>query len=339
MQEVCAFVSGEGTVFGDLPGGQVSVIDPVAGSDLARCTPQLERMREQLVQTSTQIETSIVEICKSFQDIAERSRKNSLRVSGMLGHNANASADDRSFESLLQACAGTMLKLLDASAASGQVARGAVERIQGIQSAARQITNAIGMLDSIANANKILALNARIEAAHSDTHGAGFAAVAKELSLHTDRSREVTAQLGELTDGLRTLANSTATDLQQMQIEDDKRARQCRSEVDMTLVELRVAHGDMEQMLHATTAEGKLLASDIGAAVRGLQFQDRVSQRIAHVVEDLGVVRDRIASHFGNEMSLPAGADKGFSRQSMPEERAIYGVVGDESTAGDVELF
>ena len=35
------------------------------------------------------------------------------------------------------------------------------------------------------------------------------------------------------------------------------------------------------------TADGALLATDIGSAVRGLQFQDRISQRIAHVVSDL----------------------------------------------------
>ena len=124
-----------------------------------------------------------------------------------------------------------------------------------------------------------------------------------------------------------------------MQIEEDIRARNCRSEVYETLIELRRAHGQMEQMLHTMTDQNKLLASDIGAAVKGLQFQDRVSQRIAHVVEDLAVVQGRLSSHLGDEMDLPLSADEDFSKQSMQEERAVYGIVGDEAAAGDIELF
>ena len=91
--------------------------------------------------------------------------------------------------------------------------------------------------------------------------------------------------------------------------------------------------------MNTVTDEGKLLATDIGSAVRGLQFQDRVSQRIAHVVEDLEVVRQRMTSRYGQQMDHPEIFDKAFSGQSMREERAVYGVGGEESAAGDVELF
>ena len=337
MEEVCAFTAGKQVPFQGLLAGSDSAGNSESGLELAQCMPQLNRMMEQLSQTSTQIEQSIVEVCKSFQDIAQRARDNGQRVAGFLG--STSASDDRSFESLLQTCAATMVKLLDASAASGKVSKRAVERIQGIQNAAAQITKALGMLETIASANKILALNARIEAAHSGIHGAGFAAVAVELSLHTDRSREVTAQLSDLTDNLRRLATSTVTDLQKMQKEDDQRALVCRNEVDETLVDLRSAHGQMEQMLHAMKDEGKLLANDIGAAVRGLQFQDRVSQRIAHVVEDLAIVHERMSAHFGDAPNLPMKAVQAFSGQSMQEERAVYGVVGNESPGGDVDLF
>ena len=124
-----------------------------------------------------------------------------------------------------------------------------------------------------------------------------------------------------------------------MQSEDDRRSRKCRAEVDETLVELRVTHDQMRQMLTTMTNDGAMLATDIGAAVRGLQFQDRVSQRIAHVVDDLAVVRGRMASHLGTEMDLPLVADEAFSRQSMHEERSMYGDAGNEAAAGDVELF
>ena len=135
-------------------------------SELARCIPHLGRMSEQLAQTSAQIEESIVEVCASFQGIAERARRNAHGVTGMLGQGDGSAAGERSFEGLLQACANTMVKLLDAAGESGRIAGRAIERIQGIDITARQITGALGRLEMIASGNKILALNARIEAAH-----------------------------------------------------------------------------------------------------------------------------------------------------------------------------
>ena len=66
-----------------------------------------------------------------------------------------------------------------------------------------------------------------------------------------------------------------------MNEKDSERVEQCRQEVDESLRDLQSAHSEMADMLNGMTAEGALLATDIGSAVRGLQFQDRTSQRIA----------------------------------------------------------
>jgi hypothetical protein len=95
----------------------------------------------------------------------------------------------------------------------------------------------------------------------------------------------------------------------------------------------------MKKMLTGMTEEGALLASDIGAAVRGLQFQDRTSQRIAHVVEDLDTLHSRLTTRFGTVSGEEAASDEGFSDYTMHEEREVAGIHGTESTQGDVELF
>lgn len=54
--------------------------------------------------------------------------------------------------------------------------------------------------------------------------------------------------------------------------------------------DLQAAHGETKKMPTGMTEEETLLASDIGSAVRGLQFQDRTRQQITHVVEDQGAL-------------------------------------------------
>ena len=60
--------------------------------------------------------------------------------------------------------------------------RRAIERIEEMDKASQQISEALGQLDQITNSNRMLAFNARIEAAHAGTAGMGFAVVAVELA-------------------------------------------------------------------------------------------------------------------------------------------------------------
>jgi hypothetical protein len=94
----------------------------------------------------------------------------------------------------------------------------------------------------------------------------------------------------------------------------------------------------MTEMLNGMTAEGALLATDIGSAVRGMQFQDRISQRIGHVVADLDTLSARL-QHVGNFAPVSVAADEGFSAYTMQEERAVGGAGEEEASGGDVELF
>jgi methyl-accepting chemotaxis protein len=312
---------------------------PSVETELARYLPHFNRMSEQLKQTSVQIESSVVEVCNSFQGIAARAKQTVDHTKGFLSREDEGCSGARSFESLIGNCSNTLVKILTTTEEAGEVSRRAIERIRLMDKASQSISSAIAQLEQIAGGNKILALNARIEAARAGAHGAGFAVVAMEVISQTERSQKVNAQVSELIGNLRALAGSTLEDLQRMNDRDRERVQQCRDEVDESLRDLQSAHGEMKTILTGITDEGALLANDIGAAVRGLQFQDRTSQRIAHVVEDLDTIRTRLASSFGDESSIEAASDAGFSDYTMQEEREVAGMHGDEATQGDVELF
>jgi methyl-accepting chemotaxis protein len=296
-------------------------------------------MGEQLKQTSKQIEDSVVAVCDSFQGIAVRARATVARATGFLGNDGPSASDKQSFESLIETCSGTLVKILNTTVEAGEVSRRAIERIEEMDKASQQISDALGQLDQITNSNRMLAFNARIEAAHAGTAGMGFAVVAVELAAATVKSRSVTAHVGELALNLRSLAQSTLQDLRDMNEKESERVEQCRQEVDESLRDLQTAHGEMAAMLNGMTADGALLATDIGSAVRGLQFQDRISQRIAHVVADLDTLCARLKMQAGNVAPGAEAADEGFSAYTMQEEREVAGLGEAEASAGDVELF
>jgi methyl-accepting chemotaxis protein len=296
-------------------------------------------MSAQLKETSQNIEEAVVEVCMSFQGIAQRARANVSRTTNFLGREGGGASGHSSFNTLIQTCGATMVKILNTTAESGDVSRRAIERIQQMDKASQQISIALRKLEDIASGNKILALNARIEAAHSGRQGEGFKAVAVELASQTDKSRDVTEQVGELASALRSLAESTVADLQRLQDRDHERVERCRWEVDESLAELQAAHAEMKEMMNAMTEDGALLANDIGNAVRGLQFQDRTSQRIAHVIQDLETLQSWLLSRAGDLSASEPASDEGFSAYTMKSEREVGGIHEEESAAGDVELF
>ncbi len=309
------------------------------GEDIARYLPHFLRMRQQLQETSKQIESSVVGICGSFQGIAQRAQETVARTTTFLSEERKSTSQRRSFEGLIQSCGATLVRILNTTEEAGEVSRRAIERIRQMDSASQRISGTLARLEQIAEGNKILAINARIEAAHAGSHGAGFAVVAAEVIDQAEKSRRSIDEVAELIASLRALAESTLEDLQGMIGRDHERAGECRQEVDDSLRDLEATHGEMKAMLTGMTEEGALLASDIGSAVRGLQFQDRISQRIAHVIEDLETLHGKLTERFGTVSDENAVSPALFSACTMQEERAVAGIQGQESVQGEVELF
>jgi methyl-accepting chemotaxis protein len=307
--------------------------------ELTEYLPHFKRMSGQLKETSAQIENAVVGVCDSFQGIAQRVQQTVTRATGFLSQEDNADSSKRSFETLIKNCTGTLVKILNTTEEAGEISRRAIERIRQMDEASKTINSALVQLEQIAKGNKMLAMNARIEAAHAGSQGAGFTIVATEVVSQTEKSQKVTGHISDLIAKLRALAESTLEDLQRMNDHDRKRVEESRHEVDEALCELQSGHDEMKTMLTGLTDESALLAKDIGAAVRGLQFQDRTGQRIAHVVEDLDKLHAQLSARSGAAPEGKSAFDTGFNNYTMYEERQVAGIQEAESNQGDVELF
>ena len=301
------------------------------------CVERLDRLGVQLQQTSSQIETAVVDVCDSFNSIADKARAETDRLVSLLDPNLKQD-DSKPFESLLQSCSRILVRLLETQSKSHIMISNTVNRLRTIDESASKIEKVLTQLDQISSGNRLLALNARIEAAHSPQQERGFKAVAVELAAQTDRSNDLTNNVGDLSKFLRDLADSAVCDLERMQAENEQSTASMRLEANLTLEDLSSAYKKMRDAVNQSQKESALLADDIAEAIRGMQFQDRVSQQIAHVVHDLKVVQQRIAKSSGG-MDDDAASPPEFSAFVMHEERAVHGSFGEESAEGDIELF
>ena len=85
----------------------------------------------------------------------------------------------------------------DSAERSRDTVAAAVTAMARIDSSSEQIGTITDLVRSIAEQTRLLALNAQMEAARAGSAGAGFAVVAKEVSVLAGRLREATEQIGE----------------------------------------------------------------------------------------------------------------------------------------------
>jgi len=305
---------------------------------VAVALPVLGVMGTQLKETAKQIESAVVDVCCKFQSMADRARAGVSSAAELLSGGDDESSG--SVESLISEASRTIETLLRHTQDSVAVSNSAIERIQRVQDATDHITKSLIQLDDITIGNRLLAVNARIQAVYAGDRAAGFGGVANEIAVQAKRSAEIVELIRSVSSDLRHIASSALADLQKMVVEDQKAYLKSKTEVDRVLIDFRLMHNSTRDFIARMQNESESVAKEISGAVRSLQFQDRISQRIAHVVEELDRIKVDLGAHCGGTGTDEQMILKQLSvSYTMQEERNVINGHAEEIDSGDVELF
>ena len=306
---------------------------------VATSLPVLDVMGTQLKETANQIETAVLDVCTRFQSMVERARAGVTSASALLAGDSTGKSSE-SIGSLIEEAQQTIETLLRHTQHSAKVSQGAIDRIKRVQSATDDITKSLAQLDDITIGNRLLAVNARIQAVYAGDRAAGFGGVANEIAVQARRSAEIVDLIRNVSDELRAIAQSALTDLQMMASEDQKALEVSKLEVDRVLEDFRRMHSHTRHFIEKMTQENASVADEISSAVRSLQFQDRINQRMGHVIGELDALRNIFAKHCSNvTVDSRAILERLSNLYTMHEERSVLGSGEASSNDSDVELF
>src|SRR5690625_4205712 len=90
----------------------------------------------------------------------------------------------------------------------------AVEKVEGLDTHAKDISELVSVIQDIADQTNLLALNAAIEAARAGEHGQGFAVVADEVRKLAEQSSASVGNITEIVEAIQTESTSVVTSLQ-----------------------------------------------------------------------------------------------------------------------------
>lgn len=242
---------------------------------------------------STQVEGAIASLAERFSRMLELIRSS-------VGEQQNDVARLERLKSAEASLLGT-LQLLETSVSKRQLLVGRISQLQGFTG---QLQGMAESVSYIAGQTNLLALNAAIEAARAGESGRGFAIVADEvrkLSMQShdtgdNISRAIKQIIGELDDAV---ATALALGKEEKALVDAASAS-----VGSVITQYREVTSHLEQSQQDLAATGEQVRDEIHDVLVNLQFQDRVTQILGHVIGDM----QKLEVSLADATALPATA-------------------------------
>lgn len=258
--------------------------------ELAAIREILQLQVNQLRGVNKDVEDSVAGVCSGFHGIAERAQ---AAVASARSANISESAASGTV-SPLEEMHQVLESLLVAVQSSCSFSKSAAEQLCQLERRLVGIDKVVSEVEDIAGRAKMVALNGRIEASRLGERGKAFAVVAQETKDLADKAGKTSCTIRESINELAVELFDTTAEMRQRAKTDAENVEKTNAAVRQLLKRLEQTHCQMNMAMTATANISVELRSDIGKAVTSMQFQDRVSQRVAHVVEALTGLADLI---------------------------------------------
>lgn len=313
--------------------GSTQINHQVQGLDQL-CTRVIPVWSGQIEMARSHTEQSITELALRFSNLSQR-LQSAVAVSQAGGEGNMVGLFERSHDELNS----IVVSMRSALGAKAELLR----EIQDLSRFTGELQKMAEEVGNIASQTNLLALNAAIEAARAGEAGRGFAVVADEVrklsSLSGDTGKKIVTMVGTISEAI----TSTLGVSEQYAKHDEEMAITSSEVIESVLSNLKSAANALGDSTETLRGEGQRIGGEIAEVLVALQFQDRVSQVLVHVQNDLAKLESRVQES-ARELSLgktpyPLDVDGWLAEladtYTMQEQLQIHG--GQSSAAASAE--
>jgi methyl-accepting chemotaxis protein len=239
----------------------------------------------------TQMETAVVALVERFSSIVIKLEQ-ALAASGAARQHEGGDLVD-----VFAASEKELRSLLDMLASAAASKQQMLGKIEGLQQVTDQLQKMAADVASIAWQTNLLALNAAIEAARAGEAGRGFAVVANEVRTLSNRSADAGKHIAQQVGQISAAIDATCQAAGQSMREETRAVQASEEKIGGVLASLRGVTDALVQSSDLLQRESAGIQAEVGDALVQLQFQDRVSQILAHVQQNISRLPSYLDEH------------------------------------------
>jgi methyl-accepting chemotaxis protein len=215
-----------------------------------------------------------------------------------------------------------------------------LEHLLGVREALGAMATLTKEVQAIGRATHLLALNATVEATRTGTAGGGIAAVAKEVRQLAGESREAGNGLGKQLAALKERLDTLSLKVRRSDTDEDEIVRQADENARAVVAGLLRSLADAGRSSRQLRDAGRRVQADLEKIFMGLQSQDRQSQMLGSVTDDMGRFSNWLHGATDPAAAMPAlWLERLEASYTMEDMRSSHhGTVAIDRNAG-VEFF
>ena len=284
--------------------------EPATTNTLARSIVGLEQVCEkalpiwsqQIENSRQQTEAAMIDLTQRFSGLA-----NKLEEAVNASHLAAGELGDANSRGMAGVLSESQQQLNEVVAIlhSAQANRDAMlAEIKSLTTYTIELNTMAMDVAKIASQTNLLALNAAIEAARAGEAGRGFAVVADEVRNLSRLSSETAQKMTEKVDTINTAIGRAFQIAENAAARDHASALNSEQTIEQVLTRFRHATDSLAESASLLQNESTEIHLEISNVIVSLQFQDRVSQILSHVRQNM----ESLSSHLvTSEQNSQAG--------------------------------
>lgn len=279
--------------------------------------------QQHVVSVRTQTDEAISDLVVNFSSIVDQ-----FEAAGFSG-SAQAQAAGETSLTLLTLCERQLQPVVASMNELTQSKGALAESVRGLAQVTGELEDMVSGVAQIAAQTNLLAINAAIEAARAGESGRGFGVIAKEIRHLSQVSAETARQITDRIAQVTTIMKGTSEAAVSGASSDATAIELSSSVVTDVLSHVRALSANSQAMLDG----GIVIRNNIEQLMVSLQFQDRISQVITVVDNDIA----RLSASVEQQAPLPTAEAwlKDLQRHyTMREQRQHHNASGESANVG-----
>ncbi len=239
--------------------------------------------RRQTELARSQMETSITELIGRFSEIHQRLQAAVASSSATAGSMKGSSG----LGGVVQFANRELGKITENLRKAIDQRDELLSEISGLSKITVELSGMSAEVAGIASQTNLLALNAAIEAARAGEYGRGFAVVADEVRTLSTRSGETGARIGKRIEQVNSTLQTTLDRTTEYAEEDNSRLALSETSIADVVSQFQQSSENILDSAQVLEQESSGVQHSVEEVLVNLQFQDRVSQILSHITDDM----------------------------------------------------